>query len=70
MKTRAVIAWTLYDFANSSFAAVIMATIYSTYYALMVVGNQISECFTNRSAWNAESPSGNGRSTASHDSRR
>ena len=40
MNVRAVIAWTLYDFANSSFAAVIFATIYSVYYAQAVVGNQ------------------------------
>ena len=39
MNVRAVVAWTLYDFANSSFAAVIMGTIYSAYYALAVVGN-------------------------------
>jgi UMF1 family MFS transporter len=36
---RAVVAWTLYDFANSAYAAVIMATIYAAYYALAVVGN-------------------------------
>src|SRR5262245_62172386 len=34
-----VAAWALYDFANSSFAAVIFATIYAAYYALGVVGN-------------------------------
>ncbi|MBI1728794.1 MAG: MFS transporter, partial [Candidatus Rokubacteria bacterium] len=39
MNTRAVAAWTLYDFANSAFAAVIFATIYGAYYALGVVGN-------------------------------
>ncbi|CBE68614.1 MAG: MFS transporter [Candidatus Methylomirabilis oxygeniifera] len=39
MNRRQVIAWTLYDFANSSFAAVIAATIYATYYAQVVVGN-------------------------------
>ena len=39
MNVRAVVAWTLYDFANSSFAAVIMGTIYAAYYALAVVGN-------------------------------
>ena len=33
-------AWTLYDFANSAFAAVIFATIYAAYYALGVVGNE------------------------------
>ncbi|HET7874053.1 MAG TPA: MFS transporter [Methylomirabilota bacterium] len=43
MNVRAVIAWTLYDFANSSFAAVIFATIYAAYYALGVVGNARGE---------------------------
>jgi len=37
---RAIAAWTLYDFANSAFAAVIFATIYAAYYALAVVGNE------------------------------
>ena len=36
---RAIVAWTLYDFANSAFAAVVFATIYAAYYALAVVGN-------------------------------
>jgi MFS transporter, UMF1 family len=40
---RAVTAWVLYDFANSSFAAVIMGTIYAAYYALAVVGNEKGE---------------------------
>ncbi len=40
MNWRLVAAWTLYDFANSSFAAVIFATIYAAYYALGVVGNE------------------------------
>ena len=35
----AIVAWTLYDFANSAFVAVIPATVYSKYYALAVVGN-------------------------------
>ena len=39
MNRRAVVAWTLYDFANSAFAAVVFATIYAAYYALAVVGN-------------------------------
>ncbi|HEV8438484.1 MAG TPA: MFS transporter [Methylomirabilota bacterium] len=43
MNRRAVVAWTLYDFANSSFAAVIFATVYAAYYALAVVGNQRGE---------------------------
>jgi UMF1 family MFS transporter len=40
VNARAVVAWTLYDFANSAFAAVIFATIYAAYYALAVVGNE------------------------------
>jgi len=40
---RAVVAWMLYDFANSAYAAVIVATVYSTYYALAVVGNARGE---------------------------
>ena len=40
MNVRAIVAWTLYDFANSSFAAVIFATVYSVYYAQAVVGNE------------------------------
>lgn len=36
----AVVAWMLYDFANSAYAAVVVATVYSTYYALAVVGNE------------------------------
>jgi len=37
---KAVVAWLLYDFANSAFVAVIPATVYSKYYALAVVGNE------------------------------
>jgi len=40
---RTVVAWTLYDFANSAFVAVIPATVYSQYYALAVVGNEHGE---------------------------
>lgn len=40
---RAVVAWLLYDFANSAFVAVIPATVYSKYYALAVVGNERGE---------------------------
>jgi UMF1 family MFS transporter len=40
VRLRAVIAWVLYDFANSSFAAVVMGTIYAAYYAIGVVGNE------------------------------
>lgn len=38
-----IFAWALYDFANSAFAAVILATIYAAYYALGVVGNERGE---------------------------
>jgi len=38
-----VVAWMLYDFANSAFVAVIPATVYSKYYALAVVGNERGE---------------------------
>jgi UMF1 family MFS transporter len=40
---RTLVAWTLYDFANSAFVAVIPATVYSKYYALAVVGNERGE---------------------------
>ena len=43
MNRRQVLAWALYDFANSSFAAVIAGTIYSAYYAQSVVGNARGE---------------------------
>jgi MFS transporter, UMF1 family len=36
---RTIVAWTLYDFANSAFAAVILATVYPAYFANVVVGN-------------------------------
>src|SRR5262245_66589645 len=36
---RTIVAWTLYDFANSGFAAIIQATIFPVYYAKVVVGN-------------------------------
>jgi UMF1 family MFS transporter len=35
-----VIAWLLYDFANSTYIAVVPATLYSAYYASFVVGNE------------------------------
>jgi len=43
LNRRAVVAWTLYDFANSSFAAVVMGTIYAAYFAGLVVGNARGE---------------------------
>src|SRR2546426_11724998 len=36
---RTIVAWTLYDFANSAFAAVILSTVYPAYYADLVVRN-------------------------------
>src|SRR5438093_831549 len=36
---RTIVAWTLYDFANSAFAAIVLATIYPAFYANLVVGN-------------------------------
>jgi len=37
---RAILCWCLYDFANSAYAAVIAATIFSSYYTQVIVGNQ------------------------------
>jgi len=36
---RTIVAWTLYDFANSAYAAIILSTVYPAYYANAVVGN-------------------------------
>jgi UMF1 family MFS transporter len=36
---RTIVAWTLYDFANSGFSAIIQATVFPVYYAEVVVGN-------------------------------
>jgi UMF1 family MFS transporter len=33
------VAWTLYDFANSAFSAIVQATIFPVYYAEAIVGN-------------------------------
>ena len=40
---RTIVAWLLYDFANSAYVAVIPGTVYSKYYALAVVGNEHGE---------------------------
>jgi len=40
LNRRQVVCWCLYDFANSAYAAVIAATIFATYYANVIVGNQ------------------------------
>ncbi len=36
---RTIVAWTLYDFANSAFSAIVYATVFPAYYANTVVGN-------------------------------
>ena len=38
---RTIVAWTLYDFANSAVAAIVVATIFPRYYAEVVVGNAV-----------------------------
>lgn len=40
MNRRDVAAWCLYDFANSSYSAVIAGTIFAAYYTNVIVGNQ------------------------------
>jgi UMF1 family MFS transporter len=37
---RTVLAWALYDFANSAFSAIIVATVFPVYYTQVVVGNR------------------------------
>jgi MFS transporter, UMF1 family len=37
---RRVLAWCFYDFANSAYAAVIIATVFSVYFANVIVGNE------------------------------
>jgi UMF1 family MFS transporter len=34
-----IVAWTLYDFANSSYSAIVQATVWPAYYVNLVVGN-------------------------------
>jgi MFS transporter, UMF1 family len=36
---RTIVAWTLYDFANSAFASIVLSTVYPAYFANLVVGN-------------------------------
>lgn len=36
---RTIVAWTLYDFANSAFAAIVVTAIFPPYFADLVVGN-------------------------------
>jgi UMF1 family MFS transporter len=40
LNKRHIISWTLFDFANSSYAAVIAAVVFPVYYANVVVGNE------------------------------
>jgi UMF1 family MFS transporter len=37
---RRVLAWCFYDFANSAYSAVIIATVFSVYFARQIVGNE------------------------------
>jgi MFS transporter, UMF1 family len=37
---RRVLAWCLFDFANSAYSAVIVATVFGIYYASQIVGNE------------------------------
>lgn len=37
---RRILAWCLYDFANSAYSAVIIATVFSVYYVSHIVGNE------------------------------
>ena len=39
-KKKQVISWCLFDFANSSYSAVIAAVIFPVYYTTQIVGNQ------------------------------
>jgi UMF1 family MFS transporter len=43
LRRRPVVAWTLYDFANSTYIAVVPATMYAAYYTRFVVGNERGE---------------------------
>lgn len=36
---RTIVAWTLYDFANSAFAAIVVTAVFPPYFADLVVGN-------------------------------
>jgi hypothetical protein len=39
MNRKQIISWCLFDFANSSYSAVIAAVLFSVYYARVIVGN-------------------------------
>src|SRR5262245_18021588 len=36
---RTIVAWTLYDFANSAFSAIVQATVFPVWYATVIVGD-------------------------------
>ena len=38
-KTKAIIGWCFYDFANSSFTTIVVTFIYSAFFADFIVGN-------------------------------
>lgn len=40
LERRVVLAWCLYDFANSWYVAVVPATVWAAYYATVIVGNE------------------------------
>jgi len=40
LNKRHIISWTLFDFANSSYSAVIAAVVFPVYYATSIVGNE------------------------------
>ena len=40
LNRRIVVSWCLYDFANSAYSAVISATVFSVYFARVIVGNE------------------------------
>ena len=43
MKKKEIVSWCFFDFANSSYSAVISAVIFPVYYANMIVGNRTGE---------------------------
>ena len=40
---RQIVSWTLYDFANSSYSAVIAAVVFPVYYTQVIVGNEAGQ---------------------------
>jgi UMF1 family MFS transporter len=43
MKKKEIVSWCFFDFANSSYSAIISAVIFPVYYANMIVGNRTGE---------------------------